>query len=66
MSNPRDFFEKMVKPPYEDWLSDPLTEWKAKTATSNADTLAERIFRYWDNKDQAQIAGARSAREYRT
>ncbi len=66
MSDPRDFFEKMVRPSYEDWLSDPLTEWKAKAATSYADDMAERMFVHWSKTDPARIAGAKSAREYRT
>jgi len=65
MTTSRDFFENMVKPPYQAWLSDPLTEWKAKTAASNADTVAERTFFYWDGRDQTQIAGAASARQYK-
>ena len=65
-NNPRDFFENIVKPSYDAWLADPLTEWKAKAPTSNADTMAERVFRYWNNKDLSQIAGARTPRQYRT
>jgi hypothetical protein len=42
-----------------------LSEWKAKAAASNADTMAERTFVYWDGRDQTQIAGAASPRQYR-
>ena len=67
MPNPRTFFfEKIVKPSYEEWLSDPLSEWKAKAATSNADTLAERVFAYWSTRDRTQVAGATSASKYRS
>jgi hypothetical protein len=66
MPKPRDFFEKIVKPSYEDWLSDPLSEWKAKAAASNADTLAERVFSYWSKRDSTQLAGAKSASKYRS
>jgi hypothetical protein len=66
MPNPRDFFENIVKPSYEAWLADHLREWKAKAATSNADTMAERIFVYWNNRDQTHVAGARHPREYRS
>jgi hypothetical protein len=66
MPNPRDFFEKIVKSSYEEWLSDPLSEWKAKAATSNADTLAERVFVYWSTRDPTQVAGATSASKYRS
>ena len=45
---------------------DPLSEWKAKAATSNADTLAERVFAYWSTRDRTQVAGATSASKYRS
>ena len=66
MSNPRDFFEKIVKPSYDEWQADPLSEWKAKAATSNADTMAERVFAYWNMRDRTQVAGAAFASQYRT
>jgi len=66
MATPREFFDGIVKPSYEAWLSDPLIEWKAKTAVSNADILAERLFVYWETRDVTQVAGATSASKYRT
>jgi hypothetical protein len=66
MSMPRDFFEKMVKPVYEAWLADPLIEWKAKAAVSNADTMAERVFTYWEKQDNTKVAKTRAAAQYRT
>lgn len=66
MSLPREFFNEIVKPSYEAWLSDPLSEWKAKAAVSNADTLAERLFVYWRTLDSSQIAGSTSASKYRS
>lgn len=65
-TTPRDFFKNMVRPAYTEWLADPLAEWKAKAAVSNADTLAERLFHYWHPLDPAQIGGAASASQYRT
>jgi hypothetical protein len=50
-----------VKPSYDAWLADPLTEWK-KAAASNADAMAERLFIDWDNKDQSQVAGTKTIR----
>lgn len=35
---------------YADWPADPLTEWKAKAAVSNADIMAERVFHYWQSR----------------
>lgn len=66
MPNPRDFFERIVRPSYEEWLSDPLSEWKAKAAVANADTMAERLFAYWHSRDPGQVAGATSASKYRS
>jgi hypothetical protein len=65
MSNPQEFFENIVKPSYQGRLLDPLIEWKAKAAVSNADTMAERVFVYWNTREQAQVAGAKSAYQYR-
>jgi hypothetical protein len=64
--NPRAFFETIVRPSYEEWLSDALMEWKAKAAVSNADIMAERIFAYWDKNDQNHVGNAKSVRQYRT
>jgi len=66
MTTPRDFFETILEPCYRAWLSDPLTEWKAKAAVSNADTMAERVFHYWKSRDTSQIAGATVPSKYRT
>lgn len=66
MANPRHFFDNILKPSYEAWLSDPLSEWKAKAAVANADTMAERVFAHWHRLDPDQIAGAASASKYRS
>ena len=44
MSDPRDFFEKMVLPSYRDWLSEPLAEHRAKATVGFANDMAERMF----------------------
>jgi hypothetical protein len=64
--NPREFFETIARLSYQEWLSDALTEWKAKAAVSNADIMAERVFAYWDKNDQSQVANTQSVRQYRT
>lgn len=56
-----------MKPAYEDWQSDPLTEWKAKAAVANADILAERLVEYWKAlKNLTLIAGRGTAYKYRS
>lgn len=37
---PRNFFENHVKPNYEEWLADPLSERHAKHAVSDANIMA--------------------------
>jgi hypothetical protein len=57
----------MVKPAYEDWQSDPLTEWKAQAAVANGDLLAERLVEYWKAlKNLTLIAGRGTAYKYRS
>ena len=65
MPTPRTFFDTIVMPSSEAWASDPLETWKAKAAASNADTMAERVFRHWDKQGRGKILGATSARKYR-
>jgi len=66
MPNPRYFFEKVVKPSYHAWLFDPLCEWKAKTAASNADTMAERVFLHWYYLGkQTSVAGTTNVTDYK-
>jgi hypothetical protein len=33
---------------------------------SNADTMAERVFTYWEKRDKTQVAGAKPASQYRS
>ena len=46
MSNPREFFEQMVKPSYRDWRAEPLAEHRAKATVGFANDMAERMFHY--------------------
>ena len=64
--SPRPFFDQILKPSYQACLADPLSEWKAKAAVSNAEIMAERVFVYWRGHDQTKIAGADTVRKYRT
>jgi hypothetical protein len=66
IESPRYFFEKIVRPSYEAWLPDSLSEWKAKAAASNANIMAERMFVFWFEQDPSMVAVAKSAYEYRT
>ena len=62
---PRRFFEDHVKPNYEAWLAHPDKEYLAKNAVSDMNNMAERVFHYWSGRDNSQIFGKQSARQYR-
>ena len=47
MSMPRDFFEKVVKPSYQDWRDEPLAEHRAKALFGFANDMAERIYHHF-------------------
>jgi hypothetical protein len=64
-NNPRQFFERHVRPNYEEWRQAPLDERRAKNAVSEANNMAERAFHYWRDRDPNQIYGARNAGQYR-
>ena len=77
--HPRVFYDEIVQPSYKEFVAHPTTEWICKAAVSNADTMAERMFYFWefiikkdtaadkDAKDHARhaIHGFTSARQYR-
>lgn len=46
--HPRVFFNEILRPSYEEFASRPTVEWICKAAVSNADTMAERIFYFWN------------------
>ena len=64
-TSPRDFFENHVRPPYEQWKAGPPVEWIAKSAISEQNIMAERMFEYWKPIDPSRIYCANTAGDYR-
>lgn len=62
--SPRSFFEDIVKPSYQDWLTEPLREHRAKSAVSQADNMAERMFVYF-RENPIKVYNAARVYEYR-
>ncbi len=62
---PRNFFENHVKPNYEDWLANPLSERLAKNAVSDANIMAERVFHHWKERDPTRVFSAEGPTPYR-
>ena len=46
MKTPRDFFEKIVKPSYQDWRDKPLAEHRARALFSFANDMAEWMYHH--------------------
>lgn len=62
---PAEFFEHYVKPPVEQWRSDPDSEWKAKVAAMALNDMAERYWHYWKDRDRSKVYAATKPREFR-
>lgn len=63
--HPQIFFDEHVKPPFEEWVADELSEWKAKATIANLDIMAETCFRYWQSNDATKVRSVNSPRQYR-
>jgi hypothetical protein len=66
--HPRIFYNEIVQPSYQAFIATPTLEWICKAAVSNADTMAERMFYFWQfiikkdpSSDEDAIEAARSA-----
>ena len=59
--HPRVFFNTILKPSFDRFVGEAKTEWLCKAAVANADTMAERMFWFWDfnAKDETAPADAR-------
>jgi len=62
---PRQFFNNHVKPNYEEWLTDPLNERRAKNAVADANNMTARVFHYWRDRDPTKVYNTTSERAYR-
>ena len=63
---PRTFFETHVKPNYADWIANPLDERLAKNAIGDANSMAARVFRYWQCNDPSMVYSAQKEGQYRS
>jgi hypothetical protein len=62
---PRKFFDRHVRPNYEEWLRHPLDERCAKNAVQDANNMAARVLRYWQDLDRSQVYGCGAEDETR-
>ena len=63
--DPKRFFKVFVQRAFEEYSAAPLDHLRVKTLISNIDTLAERMWVWFKDRDPGKIANARSARSYR-
>jgi hypothetical protein len=64
-SMPREFFDRHVRPNYEDWLQHPLDERRAKNAVGDANNMAARVLHYWQDLDRSKVYGCGAEDETR-
>ena len=65
MSTPRIYFETHVKANHDDWGSHPLDERKAMNAAVSANQMADHMYHYLSENNDAQLLGATNLGEYR-
>lgn len=63
--DPNEFFQKFVEPTYQDYLAEPLQHHRVKNAAAQLDTLAERMWNWWQERDALKIRNVASPRAYR-
>ncbi len=63
--DPVEFFTRLVAPTYKEYLAEPLLRHRVKNAVAQLDTMAERMWHWWHERDPARVAHSRSARRYR-
>lgn len=63
--DPGEFFEKFVEPTYRDYLAAPLEDYRVKNAAAQFDILAERMWRWWSERDPSKVRNIQSAWAYR-
>lgn len=62
--HPRVFYNDMVQQSYKEFVAQPTVEWICKTAVSNADIMAERMFYFLEyiiKKDPSSDEDAKEA-----
>jgi hypothetical protein len=62
---PKIFYAEFVRRAYDEYLSSPIDQYRAKTAVMHADIMAERTWKYYRNSAPKKIAYADSPRAYR-
>jgi hypothetical protein len=69
-ATPREFFDNNVKPAYEAWRADPLTEWKMNAAVAMLNNMAAWVFVHWcpygSPTNKLAVYRAKNEGDYRT
>jgi len=60
-----EFFERFVQQAYEEFLREPTSPLRVKTAVHQANVMAERVWTLYAGQDPAKVGNAASAGDYR-
>ena len=61
----RLFFDRHVKPNYDDWLASPADERLAKNAVADANNMAARAYHYWRDREPDHVYRTANEGRYR-
>lgn len=63
-TTPQEQFASDVLPPYEFYMTDVDTEWKARCTANAIAHFGEHVFEYYNYHDKSQLHGATSAERF--
>ena len=62
---PEETFGNRVKPPYDEYMLDPGTEWKAQAAAYGVGHIMEWLYEYYRHHDLARLRGTGGLPDFR-
>jgi hypothetical protein len=69
-TTPREFFDNNVRPAYEAWQAEPLSEWKMNAAVAMLNNMAAWVFVHWcpygSPTNKLAVYRAKNEGDYRT
>jgi hypothetical protein len=59
------FYSEFVRRAYDEFLTSPTDQYRVKMAALQADTMAERVWDFFKDRDRSKIGNVTSAKNYR-
>jgi hypothetical protein len=65
IAEPEKFFQDFVRKAYDEYLADQLSPLRVKTAVHQLNVFAERMLKFYVDKEPERVAGAANPTAYR-